>query len=73
MWQGTDIVLHLHSAGAGGLDWVCRNAGITHNTSEPGDPQGNDIAEDFVQLVKLGTAAALCQSWLTHDYLFFGC
>ena len=58
----------MHSDGSGELGWVCTFKGITHDQTEPGDPQANGIAEGFVQISRLGIATLLAQAGLTHPY-----
>jgi hypothetical protein len=68
MWRGTDRLTHCHSDGSGELAWVCKYEGISHDTSEPGDPQSNGVAEAYVGISKFGTRTNLRQAGLPHPY-----
>ena len=72
MWRGQDRITHCHSDGSGEIDWVCYWEGISHDITAPGDAQSNGIAEGFVNITKVGTAALLSQAGLTHPYWHLG-
>ena len=67
-WRGQYPVQYLYTDDSQELKMIAAHDHIPHDTSEPGDPQANGIAERHVQEVKYGTAAALDQSGLPHKY-----
>jgi len=67
-FQGHDRLSYVHSDRADEIAWACRMAGVLHDTSEAGQPQGNSVAERQVQEVKLGTSVALSQAGLPNQY-----
>ena len=48
--------------------WVCKYEGISHDQTEPGDPQSNGIAEAYIGISRLGTITNLRQAGLPHPY-----
>ena len=66
--QGPDTIKRMHSDNAGEIESACSAAGIPHGTCKPDDKQSNGMAEQMVQEVKVGTAAALEQAGLPHAY-----
>ena len=66
MWCGKERIAH--SDGSGELGYVCKWGGISHDTSEPGDPQANGVAEAYVGISKHGTRACRRQAGLPHPY-----
>ena len=67
-WAGNDPVRYLYTDCSQELNLIARMYSIPHDTSEPGDPQANGLAERHVQETKYGTASGLGQAGLPHGF-----
>ena len=70
-FRGTRRIKLLYSGGARELHAVCRQLGITHETSSPGQSQNNGIIERTNQEVEVGVAACLLQAGLPAQFWTF--
>ena len=67
-WRGQDTVRYLYTDGSDELKAIADIDLVPHDSSEPGDPQANGMAEQHVLEVKQGVAAPPSQAGLPHKY-----
>ena len=70
-FKGTYTVKLFYSDGAHEFRAMCRQLGITHEVSSPGQSQNNGIIERTNQEVEIGTAASLMQAGLPRPFWTF--
>jgi hypothetical protein len=67
-FSGHDAIYYVYSDDSGEIAFACNYLRIPHDSSEPGEPQTNGVAERQVQEIKVATAANLKQAGLPHTY-----